>query len=77
MPFLSIAHFIFFHFCPHGHFNAKYLEKCLGITGIPLVKRFTTFLLVFSKQFNKSNHENLRYLRLQIVNTDGKKNLTL
>ena len=37
-----------FDFCQHGHFNAKYLEKCLGITGIPRVKRFRTFLLVFS-----------------------------
>ena len=47
------------------------ISKYLGIMGVPLVKRFTTFLR------HKSNHGNLRYLRLRIVNTDGKKNLTL
>ena len=69
--------FIFFDICQHGNFNAKYLEKCLEVREIPLVKRFTTFLLVFSNQFNKSNHGNFGYLCFKIVNTDGKKNLTL
>ena len=50
-------------------FNAKYLEKCLGITGIPRVKRFTIFLLVFSNNLNQTMElqifmfENCKHLR--------------
>ena len=32
--------FHIFDFCQHGHFNAKYLEKCLGDHGDPPCKTF-------------------------------------
>ena len=53
----------------YGRFKAKYLyHRCAAFWGLSSRFRVYTFVLIFTKEIQKSNHTNSTFFSLKIVN---------